>query len=63
MAITYIACIIMFLCHCIKIGELETTQPFSNDDGLLKLVRMCLQVNSKERPSASQAQHYLVAAR
>ena len=45
--------------NLLQFGELKKTKPFSNDDQLLTLVYSCLQVDSKKRPTAMQAQQYL----
>lgn len=42
-----------------QIHELQRTLPFSSDTQLVKLVKHCLQVNYKDRPSAVDAQTYL----
>ena len=38
-----------------KVPELEQTQPFSEDSQVLSLVRSCLQVDWRKRPSALEA--------
>ena len=42
-----------------QIHEIRRTQPFSSDTHLLELIRLCLQVNYRNRPSAMQSQAYL----
>ena len=44
---------------CLQIGELQKTKPFNTDNQLIALVRSCLQVDSKKRPTALQAQQHL----
>jgi len=61
LALSTLNFISLFVCFAmVQINDIIQATPFSNDLQLLTLMQMCLQVDGKQRPSALQAQKYLV---